>query len=268
MLRFSPPTTVLLVFLCGYLLSSLLACAPAGTPRGNVTIAPDPSILRVGVTANAPPLIYKSGKRFAGLEADLAKKLGRSLGKKVQFVDMDWDKLIPSLEADNIDIIMSSMSITQARQYRIAFSNPYLRSGQILLVRLQEKARFATGIYSLMNSNYVIGTIKDTTGDLFITSTINGAKVKYFTEPAAAVQALIKKDIDAFVYDAPMVCHYAAVNENAKLSPILTLATEEYLALGIRKDNVELLEQSNAFLADLQEKQLLLPMIRARIPFM
>ncbi len=268
MLRSSTVKTVLLAFLCSYLLSGLLACAPAGTPRGSVVIAPDPSILRVGVTANAPPLIYKNGKRFAGLEVDLAKKLGRYVGKKVEFVDMDWDTLIPALEADKIDIIMSSMSITPARQYRISFSNPYLRSGQILLVRLQEKARFATGIYSLMNSNYMIGTIKDTTGDLFITRTINGAKVKYFTEPADAVQALITKDIDAFVYDAPMICHYAAVNENAKLSPILTLATEEYLAWGIRKDNVELLDQSNAFLADLQEKQQLLPMIRARIPYM
>lgn len=268
MLRVSTLKAVLLVFLCGYLLTGLLACAPAGTPRGSVVIAPNPSILRVGITANAPPLIYKNGKQFAGLEVDFAKKLGRYVGKNVQFVDMDFVKLIPALEADKIDIIMSSMSITPARQYRIAFSNPYLRSGQILLVRLQEKARFATGIYSLMNSNYVIGTIKGTTGDHFITETINGAKVEYFTEPGDAVQALIKKDIDAFVYDAPMVCHYAAINENTKLSPILTLATEEYLSWGIRKDNVELLEQSNAFLADLQEKQQLLPMIRARIPFM
>ena len=268
MLKPSTLKSVFFVFLCSYLLVGLFACAPAGTPRGNVEIAPDPSVLRVGITANAPPLIYKNGKRFGGLEVDLAKKLGRYVGKKVQFVDMDWDKLIPALEADKIDIIMSAMSITQARQYRIAFSNPYLRSGQILLVRLQEKARFATGIYSLMNSNYVIGTIKDTTGDLFISRTINGATVSYFTEPADAVQALIDKKIDAFVYDAPMVCQYAAVNENNKLSPILTLATEEYLAWGMRKEDVELLEQSNSFLADLQEKQQLLPMIRARIPFM
>lgn len=268
MMRHVTLKTVLLIFLSSYLLTGLLACAPAGTPRGQVAIAPNPSILRVGVTANAPPLIYKNGKQFAGLEVDLAKKLGRYVGKKVQFIDMDWEKLIPALEANKIDIIMSSMSITQARQYRIAFSNPYLRSGQILLVRLQEKARFATGIYSLMNSKYVIGIIKDTTGDLFITSTINGAKVKYFTEPTDAVQALINKDIDAFVYDAPIICHYAAVNENAKLIPILTLATEEYLAWGMRRDDTELLEQSNAFLADLKEKQQLLPMIRARIPFM
>jgi len=267
---------ITLIILCTYLLAGLFSCAPAGTPRGShvtapaepTTKVPPPSYLRVGVTANAPPLIYKKGNRYGGLEADLAQKLARYLGKTVKFVDLDWDKLIPALEENKIDIIMSSMSITNARQYRIAFSNPYLRSGQILLVRLQEKARFATGIYSLMNSNYVIGIIKDTTGDLFISRTINGAKLKYFTEPADAVEALIDKEIDAFVYDAPMICHFAAVNENNKLSPILTLATEEYLAWGIRKDNALLLQQANAFLAELKERQQLLPMIRARIPFM
>ncbi len=267
---------ITLFFLCTYLLAGFFACAPAGTPRESEVIVktvpeikvPPPSYLRVGITANAPPLIYKTGRLYGGLEADLAQKLARYLGKKVKFVDLDWNKLIPALEADEIDIIMSAMTITDSRQYRIAFSNPYLRSGQILLVRLQEKARFSTGIYSLMNSNYVIGVIKNTTGDLFVSATINGAKLKYFTEPANAVKALIGKEIDVFVYDAPMVCHFAAVNENNKLSPILTLATEEYLAWGIRKDNHQLLEQTNAFLAELKEKQMLLPMIRARIPFM
>ena len=260
--------SLLYSLLCAYLTALLFGCAPAGTPRDSAPVAPAPDILRVGVTANAPPMVYKNGRKFSGLEVDLAVKLGRYLGKKVQFVDMDWEELIPALEADKIDIIMSAMTITQARQYRINFSNPYLRSGQILLVRLGEQARYATGIYSLMNSSYVIGTVKGTTGDIFITKTVNGAKVKTFKEPDDAVAALIDKEIDAFVYDAPMVCYFAAVNDETKLSPILTLATEEYLAWGIRKTDVELLNQSNAFLEDLKEKQQLLPMIRARIPFM
>ena len=263
-----PLQSLLLLFLFGYLLTALIACAPAGTPRGSVQVAPSPSLLRVGITANAPPLIYQEGRRFNGLEADLARRLARFTGKQAEFINLDWDDLIPALEADKIDIIMYAMTITQARQYRISFTNPYLRSGQILLVRLQEKARFATGIYSLMNSNYVIGTIKNTTGDLFITSSINGAKVKYFTEPDDAVTALIEKKIDAFVYDAPMVCYFAAINENNKIVPILTLATEEYLAWGVRKDNVELLNQANAFLEGLKDKQQLLPLIRNRIPYM
>jgi polar amino acid transport system substrate-binding protein len=244
------------------------SCSQTGNGSGSANIPPAPDLLRIGVTSDAPPLIYLKNDKITGLEADLAIKLGKFAGKRIKFIQLKWEDQIPALENNKIDIIMSGMSITTARQYRLAFSNPYLRSGQILLVRLAEKAQFSTGIYSLMNSNHVIGTVKGTTGDLFITKTINGVKVKNYETSADAVDALIKKEIDAFVYDAPMICHYAAINENNKLTPILSLATEEYIAWGIRKEDGELLNQANAFIADLKSKQQLQRIIRTWIPYM
>ncbi len=266
MLRRTLQQIPLSLFLCALLFAGLFGC----TPQGNQTrqIAADPSILRVGVTSDAPPLVYRTNNTVVGLEADFAKRLGKFTGKRVEFIEVDRDKKISALLNDEIDIIMSAMSITNAREYQIAFTAPYLRSGQILLVRLKDKAKFSTGIYSLMNSSHVIGTIKNTTGDLFITKTINGAKVKQFKTTSSAVQALIAKKIDALVYDAPMVCHFAAVNENQKLAPILSLATEEYLAWGIRKEDTDLLQQANAFLQSLKNSNELQGMIRARIPYM
>ncbi len=252
--------------LCAVLTIGLFACVPQD--KQAVKIAADPSILRVGVTSNAPPLIYRNGDTIVGLEADFAKRLGEFTNRRVEFTEVKRDDKIASLLKNEIDIIMSAMSITDARQYQIAFTAPYLRSGQILLVRLQDKAKFSTGIYSLMNSSHVIGTVKNTTGDLFITKTINGAKVKQFTKASDAVKALVANEIDAFVYDAPMICHYAATHENEKLTPILTLATEEFLAWGIRKEDPELLRQANAFLQSLQDKGELQQMIRTRIPYM
>ena len=249
---------------------ALLLCSCISTNNGNqsVSIAPAPDLIRVGVTSNAPPLIYSQNSKIVGLEADFARKMGEFTGKRIKFIELKWKDQIGALENNKIDIIMSGMSITAGREYRIAFSHPYLRSGQILLVRLGEKAKFATGIYSLMNSSHVIGVVKNTTGDLFITKTINGVEIKSFLTPEDAVKALIKKEIDAFVYDAPMVCHYAAINENNKLAPILTLATEEYIAWGIRKQDSELLSQANAFIADLKNRQELQRMIRTWIPYM
>ncbi len=259
-----------LPFLFTAILSTFLLSSCVSTNNGPKTIhiASNPKIIRVGVSTNAPPLIYTKNNKITGLEADFAKRLGKFTGKEIKFIELPWKEQITALENNQIDIIMSGMSITQAREYRISFANPYLRSGQILLVRLAEKAKFVTGIYSLMNSSYVIGTIKDTTGDLFITKTINGVKVKSFSKSSEAVKALINKDIDAFVYDAPMVCHYAAINESNKLSPILTLATEEYIAWGIRKEDHKLRSQANALLQQLKEQHELPRMIRAWVPFM
>jgi len=268
MMRNNSVFTMPIVLVAGLLVLLFSSCNQTANNSRSVTIAAAPDLLRVGVSTNAPPLIYIKNKKITGLEAELARKLGQFTGKRIKFVELKWEDQIPALENNRIDIIMSGMSITDGRQYRIAFANPYLRSGQILLVRLAEKAQFATGIYSLMNSSHIIGTVKDTTGDLFITKTINGVEIKNFNSSAEAVKALIKKDIDAFVYDAPMVCHYAAINENNKLTPILSLATEEYIAWGIRKEDTALLEQANAFIADLKNKQQLQRILRTWIPYM
>lgn len=254
---------LLLVCLIAFLLSS---CAPATTQYTGSTS--DENLLRVGVTTNAPPLIYKKNRKITGLEVDFAKKFAKFTGKKAKFIEVEWSDQIDALEKNKIDIVMSGMSITPARKYRATFSNPYLLSGQILLVRLKDKARFSTGIYSLMNSPYTIGVVKNTTGDLFITETINRVKIERFPSADAAVTALINKKIDVFVYDAPMVCHYAAINENSKLAPILTLTTEEYLAWAMRKEDSELQLQANQFLRQLERSGQLQQMIRNWIPYM
>lgn len=255
-------------FIIGILSLLLASCVPTDSGPRTVHIAANPGILRVGITANAPPLIQLQNNKVTGLEAELARKLGQFTGREVKFIHLKWKDQIPALENNQIDIIMSAMSMTQSREYRIAFANPYLRSGQILLVRLAEKAKFVSGIYSLMNSSHIIGTVTNTTGDLFITKSINGATVKSYLTSSEAVKALINKEIDALVYDAPMVCHYAAVNENNKLAPILTLATEEYYSWALRKDDTELLNQANAFLKEIQDQQELPRMIRKWIPYM
>jgi len=257
----------LFIFLA-FLLLCLSACIPVSTPRSTHITDPALPLLRVGVTTTAPPLIFSKNETITGLEADFARQFAQSIGKSAKFIKVDWSDQISALENNKIDIIMSGMTITQSREYRISFANPYIRSGQILLVRLKEKGQFSTGIYSLMNSNYVIGTVKNTTGDIFITSTLNHVKVKNFKKSQDAVDALIDGDIDAFVYDAPMVCYYAAINENAILTPILNLATEEYLAWGIRKEDTLLLNQANTFLQSLKDNQQLQQVIRKWIPYM
>jgi ABC-type amino acid transport substrate-binding protein len=110
--------------------------------------------------------------------------------------------------------------------------------------------------------------VEGTTGDLFITKSINGATIRRFTTSKKAVAALVDEKIDVRVYDAPMICHYAAVNEQRKLTPILDLATEEYLAWGIAKGNQKLYGQANSFLIQLKQNGQLSQLIRKWIPYM
>lgn len=224
--------------------------------------------LRVGISANAPPLVFKAGRKLQGLEIDFAMQLGKFLDREVRFVEQSWDNLIPALEKGKIDIIMSGLTITPKRAYRVAFANPYMRSGQILLVRMKEAQRYSSGIYSLMGNKPAIGTIKDTTGDFFINTTINKANITRYKTSKKAVAALSSGEIDVFVHDAPIVCHYAAINEKAKLTPILQMATEEYLAWAVNKSDTVLLQKTNDFIATNSQGKRLQTTIKHWIPYL
>jgi len=247
-------------------LSLFSGCAPTGqnTAESDL-IQPDKNVLRVGVSTNSPPLIFRQADKIVGLEADLARELAAYLGKSLRFVELKWEDQIPALLQNRIDIIMSGMTITTLREVRISFSIPYFESGQMALVRRQDAARYSTGLFTFATSS-AIGAIKDTTGAFFVETQFSSIKSKLYTNPNAAVKDLIKKDIDMFIYDGPMILYLASENENKGLTALFTPLTREYLAWGIRKDNVELLDSANKFLRSFNEAGQLNKVIKFWIP--
>ena len=224
--------------------------------------------LRVGVSANAPPFVFRQGGSLTGLEPALAQKLGQYLNIKIELVEVPWEKQLEFLDQGKTDIIMSGMTITRARSSLVDFTKPYLRSGQIMLVRMEDLRKFSTGIESLMNTSYRIGTVADTVSDYFVTTAINDANEVVFKKSQDAVNALIANKIDAFVYDAPIVCYYAARHQQDKIIPILTMATEEYIGWAIRKGQPELLASINDFLDSLESQGALQEEIKYWIPYL
>jgi len=247
--------------------------AQASDPASGQVVAG--GTLRVGVSTNSPPLIGKQGGKIVGLEAELAHELGKFLGKSISFVEVPWKDQISALLDNRTDIIMSGMSITKARRYRIAFSEPYFRTGQIALVRKQAKTKVPMpGYYGIYSWAPIVtmGVVKGTTGEFFVNKSFNNAKkVVSFATAKEAVAALQKKwiqgyEIDVLIYDAPMVYNLASENEG-ELVPLPALLTEEYLAWGIRKDDTALLESANKFIEQMKKEGKLMPIIKKWIPF-
>ncbi|UCD79073.1 MAG: transporter substrate-binding domain-containing protein [Desulfobacterales bacterium] len=247
-------------------LSLLAGCtSPARHKVKPISIPPDEKILRVGVTANSPPLIYKQGNNIVGLEADLARELAKYLAKSPRFVELPWEDQIPALLENRIDIIMSGMTATTLREVRISFAIPYFQSGQMALIRRKDAPRFSTGLFSFATSS-AIGVIKDTTGEYYVETQFSSVKRKTYTNPRAAVKDLINNDIDMFIYDAPTVLYLASENENKGLTVLFARLTKEPLAWGIRKGDVQLLESANNFLRSFNDEGQLSKMIKYWIP--
>jgi polar amino acid transport system substrate-binding protein len=225
--------------------------------------------LYVGVTPTAPPLIYEDNGRIVGLEADFARAFGKYLGMPVHFVEIDWDDQISSLEESKIDIIMSGMSITQVRSYRVNFCDPYFRAGQMMLVDIASANQYPRGYYDLKwKKNIRVGVVEATTGDYFARKNLPKAKLYQYKTTDSGVRALIRGNIDAFIYDAPMIAYAASMNESRGVVPIYSLLTEEYLAWAVKKGDKALLRRANDFLKIYKEDGRLDASLRKWIPYL
>lgn len=209
---------------------------------------PPENVLQVGVTPTAPPLVFYKDNGVVGLETEFAAALAKSLGKTARFIMLGWDNLIPALLEKRIDIIMSGMSVTKMREARISFTSPYLKAGQMALVRNQDAAMYPTAA-SIKKTQARVGFMKGTTGSILVQQEFQLTTRKIsFGLIKDAIQALVEERIDLFIDDAPVIWHKATTQEAQGLTPIPILLTEESLAWGVRKDNAELLKAANLFL--------------------
>jgi polar amino acid transport system substrate-binding protein len=241
---------ILLYYLA--ILSLFTACG-ATRYKGNADVKSAENILRVGVSTSSPPLIYKQGEDIVGLEAEFAQEFAQYLGRSVRFIEVEWVDLIPALLENRIDIIMSGMSITQMRQVRISFSEPYYKTGLMVLFHKRNRRIFperylARGLEVFYGMGK-FGVVKGTTGETFVFENFGDAKkISRFDTFKKAVDALLYDNIDLIIHDGPIILMAASEYDTKGLATSMVYLTDDYLAWGIRKNDRELLNSANRFI--------------------
>ena len=226
-----------------WLASLSLGCVALTAAETNASPKPP---LRVGVSPEFPPMVFKQGKSLAGVEIDMARALGERLGRKVEFVEVPWKDQIDQLNDAKTDIIMSSMSVTMARRYMVNFSKPYLLVGQMALVRRENKSEYILGFPSKPSGT--IGVLRATTGEFLVQRDFPKSKYKSYQNADDAAEALIKKKIGLFVSDSTLVWYLAGKHAADGLTVVPIPLSEEKLAWAVRKNDEALLDQVNTFL--------------------
>jgi len=249
---------------------SLITACETTSSKSIADVKPDENILRVGVSTNAPPLIYKQGEKIVGLEAELAKEFAQYLGKSVRFIEVEWEDQIPALLDNRTDIIMSGMSVTKMRLIRISFSEPYYKTGQMALFRQRYQSRISptySGI-KVLSIKLRIGVVKGTTGETFVLEHYgNAEKISPFDTSKEALDALLHNKIDILIDDAPIILLLASENDSKGLTTSTSLLNTEYLAWGIRRNDIELLNSADRFIDTYKREGKLNSIISRWIPF-
>ncbi len=102
----------------------------SNTPNGETE-----STLKVGICAQFEPMMFVYKNQYTGFDMELALRLGKMLGKKIEVVDMSFDSLILSLQSGKVDFAISNFEITPQRKEFVNFSEPYLVQDISALVR-------------------------------------------------------------------------------------------------------------------------------------
>lgn len=219
---------------------------------GGCASGPD---LRVGIAPSYPPLAFMQNGVLAGIEPDLAQQLARQTGRSIRYEVIPFDRLIPALQAGQIDVVMAGMSITAERQGVVSFTDSYLKVGQMLLIREKDIKRFPKALFE-QSAGVKVGVERGSTGEQYALKTFAWGGVIHFDTTDAGVRALEQGSIDCFVHDAPTVWRFSAdlATQHQGLVGLFEPLTDEPLAWAVRKNDPALLAQLNQELARMRRE--------------
>lgn len=226
-----------------------VACAQAGAiddavKRGTLRVGMDPTYMPFQMTNKRGEII--------GFEVDILKAMAKSMVVKFEAVSTAYDGIIPALLTDKFDIIGSGMTLTQERNLRLNFSEPFIVVGQTLLIRKELAGEIKT-YKDLNNEKYRITSKLGTTGEMVSKKLIAKAKYHGYDNEQEAVMDVVNGKADAFVYDAP---YNVVAVEKAGAGKLLFLEepfTYEPLAFGLKKGDYDSINFINNFLHQIRE---------------
>ena len=160
--------------------------------------------LVVGTAASMPPLnmTTKDGQ-IIGLDIDLARMFANGMEVKLTLKPMHFNELLPALEAGQVDMIISGMTITPVRNLKVAFVGPYFASGKSILTK-EANISSMDEASKMNNPDTVLVALKGSTSQMFVERLLPKAKLVTAEDYEQAVGMVRDGKAKAMVADYPI----------------------------------------------------------------
>ena len=219
--------------------------------------------LAVGIAGEMPPLnmTAKDGM-VIGLEADLARHMAKAMGVNLRLQKMPFPDLLPALQAGEVDMILSGMTMTPQRNMSVAFVGPYFLSGKSFLTKTKTLLS-VTEPGQVNNPDTVFTALEGSTSEAFVKELIPKAKLVTVRTYDEGIQMVIQDKAHALVADYPVCVVSVFRYPEAKLSSLLTPLSYEPIGIAIPSNDPLLMNwvtnflntvEGSGMLEDLMEK--------------
>lgn len=202
--------------------------------------------LIIGMELAYPPFESKDDQgKPSGVSVDLANALGEYLGRPVQIENTNWDGLIPSLQTGKVDVVISSMTITDERKEVVDFSVPYAHSYLGLLVNNNANIN---QVEDLNQPGRIVAVKKGTTGNIYATKNLSNTTINALSSENACVTEVTQGKADAFIYDQLTIYRQNQLNPETTKAILIPFQDSESWGMAVNKGNEELLTEINSFI--------------------
>ncbi|MGH6953323.1 MAG: ABC transporter substrate-binding protein, partial [Alphaproteobacteria bacterium] len=230
-------------------IAALVAATAAGTAYAQM------KKVRIGTEGAYPPFNFiDSAGALQGFDVDIAKTLCERMKVDCEFVAQDWDGIIPGLLAKKYDAIVASMSITDERKKRVAFTNKYYNTPARFMVQKGKNANVSPD--ALKGKN--LGAQKATIHANYLEDNYKGSTVKLYDTQDQANLDLKTGRLDAVLADSIALLEWIEKTEEGKCcefagKPIVDRKWfGDGAGIAIRKEDTELVEMFNKAIADIR----------------
>ncbi len=199
----------------------------------------------IGTDATYPPFESRNtdSSSLVGFDIDLITEVCNKLNTKPEFVVVAFDGIIPALQEQKYDMIISAMTITEERSKQVTFSIPYYNAGQSIAVCSDSKIN---AIDDLIKKR--IGVQLGTTGEIEAKK-IQDTNVVSYDDINAAFIDLQNKKIDAVINDHPT--NKTIISLKTGLKIVGSKLTNENYGIAMRRSDIRLISKVNKILEEL-----------------
>lgn len=214
--------------------------------------------LVVATSPDYPPfefMVSEGGKsKIVGADIDLAQKIADKLGVELEIKAMDFDALLPALQAGKVDMVITGMTPNEKRKKAVDFSDIYFKGENAVIVNAKDAGKF-TSEDQLKKAK--LGVQKGSTQETYVKDNLKVTNYKALVAVPDLIADMKNGNIDAVVLNSKVAGINVTKYDDIKVVENLKLTSggdEEAMAVAIKKgDNADLIKLTNEVIKELQD---------------